>query len=43
MKNNVLEVLEYFPNKVRECLTKYEKVLYETQDILKDKFRRSRS
>ena len=33
MKNNVLEVLEYFPNKVRECLTKYEKVLYETQEI----------
>ena len=33
MKNNILEVLEYFPSKVRECLTKYEKVLYETQEI----------
>ena len=33
MNNNVLEVLEYFPSKVRECLTKHEKVLYETQEI----------
>lgn len=33
MKNNILEVLEYFPSKVRECLAKYEKVLYETQEI----------
>ena len=33
MKNNILEVLEYFPYKVREHITEYEKLLDETQEI----------
>ena len=33
MKNNILEVLKYFPYKVREHITEYEKLLDETQEI----------
>lgn len=33
MKNNILDIVEYFPNKIKEILIRYEEVLYKVQEI----------
>ena len=33
MKNNILDIVEYFPNKIKEILIRYEEVLYKAQEI----------
>lgn len=33
MPNNILDILEYFPNKIKETLIKYESILNKTQEI----------
>lgn len=33
MMSNILDILEYFPNKVKEVLIEHEKILEETQEI----------
>ena len=33
MSNNILDILEYFPNRIKEILIKYESILNRTQEI----------